>query len=110
MIKYVKTFTGEFILFPDNIQHLDMAMGTNLRVVSAGFVTTLHGELHCIGESTSLKMGVLPQDTDELREWLGVDSTAVQKDVLEGVVDYMVDELGCDHIAGMVATRMPRKY
>ena len=73
MIKYIKTDNGEFILFPDSIQHLDMAMGTTLKVVSAGFVISSGGEPRCFGESISLKMESLYGDTDALREWLGLN-------------------------------------
>jgi hypothetical protein len=71
--KYVKFETGEFAKFPETMQHKEVASLSRFRPVSAGFVVKdMNGKLHCVGESIGLDLKSLLEDTDQLREWLGV--------------------------------------
>jgi len=67
--KYIRTEEG-FILFPENYNHAQVAMGTGRSVISAGFIVSHHGGLHCTGESLSLGIKSRAEDTELLKEWL----------------------------------------
>ncbi len=74
MQKYIKTGDGQFVLFPDTLVHRSVSVlmsVTGATVVSAGFVHRMaDGSLRCIGESISLGLESLPEDTEQLRGWL----------------------------------------
>lgn len=59
-IKYIKTASGQFILFPSSISHDKFE---NLNPVSAGFVKIYCNEIVCFGESLSLGLKSAPEDS-----------------------------------------------
>jgi len=50
------------IVFPDLVQHGNVAMGFD-KVVSAGFIIMTDGNYQCYGSSFSLKINSRPDDT-----------------------------------------------
>ncbi len=73
MNKYIKTEDGKFVLFSKVAVHRHVArLRLRSPTVSAGFVHSLSGQLHCIGRSESLNLDSLPEDTEQLRVWLGL--------------------------------------
>jgi len=70
-MKYIREKRLGFILWPDNAAyHSDMAKRLHLVVHSAGFVRTEPEGLVCFGESESLGISSLPEDTTLLRQQL----------------------------------------
>jgi len=66
MKKYIRTVNG-FVLFPDTFIHAEVDVGLSLSPIrSAGFY---HNGI-CFGESISLGIKSLPEDTEELAKWL----------------------------------------
>lgn len=65
--KYIRTKEG-FVLFPDNYCHAEIAGDRD--IVSAGFIVACNGEMYCTGESLSLGIESMPEDTELLKEWL----------------------------------------
>ena len=65
MKKYIRTKYG-FILFSDHLMH-DEILPPMTDCISAGFY---HDGI-CFGESISLGIKSLPEDTEELKKWLG---------------------------------------
>ena len=71
MQKYIKTADGDFMVFSKSINHGVVAAAVIPGVASAGFIHRMDdGSLHCVGESITLGLASLPEDTKQLREWL----------------------------------------
>ncbi len=71
MQKYIKTGGGDFVLFGQERMHSDVAHSLRIDPISAGFIHRMpDGTLRCIGASESLGIESLPEDTEQLREWL----------------------------------------
>jgi hypothetical protein len=72
-IKYIR-IEKDIIIFPETIVHLDVARSFGRsNVISAGFISfdfNGKGEHDCYGESTSLNLKSLPEDTQLLRRQL----------------------------------------
>lgn len=72
--KYVRFGEYGFILWPKTelISHRQIAAQVEYRgVISAGFVTFKNGIPSCYGESFSLGISSLPEDSEELKKQLG---------------------------------------
>lgn len=71
-MKYIRTDNLGIVVFDAAIQHYVMAECLSLAnndIISAGFVTK---DMHCIGESISLKKASRPEDTKLLsRQYCG---------------------------------------
>lgn len=66
--KYIRWDTGlvdAIIIFPDFVQHRDMAAGLHGKIISAGFINP--ETLNCYGKSISLDLKSLPEDSDLAR-------------------------------------------
>ena len=71
MLKYIKTADGDFVLFGRDRMHSCVAKRLRVDPISAGFVhPAAGGLLCCVGASESLGLESLPEDTEQLREWL----------------------------------------
>ncbi len=71
MQKYIKTGDRDFTLFGRKRTHSNAARDLRTDPVSAGFVHRMpDGTLRCVGASESLGLESLPEDTEQLREWL----------------------------------------
>jgi len=75
--KYVRFDDGFWITFPnfiDDIQHKQFSdmicLNRNRKPISAGFIMLLGDKIHCSGISTSLGIGVAPDDEQFFRERL----------------------------------------
>lgn len=61
--KYIKlNMTGNFIFFPMHIQHSEF---NYLKPVSAGFCYFKDNKIDCFGESVSLKLSSLKEDSEQ---------------------------------------------
>ena len=83
-LKYILDEYGNFAIFSESNSHSDMARGFHFKPVSAGFCTIAvgykHGEfdnngeekrmvnVHCFGESISLKLKSRTEDGDIINE------------------------------------------
>lgn len=77
-MKYVR-FAGhnKFVIFPDNLVHIDMARNVEfdlgIRPVSAGFVYfDKNGKPVCHDRSESLNMDSRPDDSAAMADFLGL--------------------------------------
>lgn len=75
MLKYIKTQNLGMIIFPNNrmdhSQMWDLVGGENDVLISAGFVSCGNEDvMSCYGESFSLKVSSLSEDTVTLRRML----------------------------------------
>lgn len=75
MLKYVRHKTKGFFLFPDSgaVWHSQVGRFLGISgIISAGFVVFNNGAPICMGYSDSLEMGPAKEDTQLLRDELGV--------------------------------------
>jgi hypothetical protein len=77
-LKYIVFDTGlcdSIVLFPDVIQHRDIANGMQWPVLGAGFIQLdANCEWHCFGKSISLNVASRPEDTLIARRQLSIDN------------------------------------
>lgn len=59
-IKYIRTNNDEFILFPSTITHSEFK---DYKPISAGFVQIRNNEVVCFGNSFTLGLESLPEDS-----------------------------------------------
>jgi hypothetical protein len=72
-MKYIMFKTGDMdtpVIFPNHIQHKDMAANLKMKPISAGFFTEFAGEVVCYGDSMTLDIASRPQDTDIIKRLL----------------------------------------
>lgn len=89
--KYIRTEYG-FLVFSDENTHKHIARSVEARsgcAESAGFVCADEaGKLVCFGESVSLGLESEPDDTDRLREFLGIKNNAEDCEDVTDKVDF----------------------
>ena len=69
-MKYIRDKFYGPIIFPNSLQHKDVAKALNLTPVSAGFVMQRFGEVKCYGDSFTLNIKSKEEDTELLKEFL----------------------------------------
>lgn len=69
-MKYIRFESLGIILFDHHINHYDMATCVNDKPISAGFIERDFNtnKVVCAGNSISLKLSPLPDDTEKLYE------------------------------------------
>lgn len=75
-MKYVRSEEEGFLLSPqglESIAHARVARLFRSPIVSAGFVRFSNWKPRCYGQSESLRIGSLPEDSDLLAEQLGIE-------------------------------------
>lgn len=65
-MKYIRCKHRGIFLFPLNIRHDKMAEWMGGEIISAGFIKFQDGDWRCLGESMTLRLKALPEDTDLL--------------------------------------------
>jgi hypothetical protein len=67
-VKYVRCLHRGLFLFPDKVRHDKMKELLGGQIISAGFVGRKDGKLSCYGQSTTLRLASLPDDTELLND------------------------------------------
>ena len=67
-MKYINFENIGIVIFPELIQHSDMAQIVGHKAISAGFFNVADADdAHCFGKSVSLGIASRPEDTKELQ-------------------------------------------
>ena len=71
-MKYIRHRKLGFVVFEGSVRHAEVAesLGGAEEIMSAGFIVTPAVDLRCVGHSSSLNLGVLPRDGEDLQDRL----------------------------------------